>query len=48
MSQEKVLCSHEPVIRFDQLGGNRVNWDVTPGDAVWNATDSARVFRSRS
>jgi hypothetical protein len=34
MSEEKVLCSHELVIRFDQLEGNRVNWYVLPDDTI--------------
>ena len=35
MSNEKVLCSHELTIRFDQLEDNRVNWYITPDDDVW-------------
>lgn len=35
MSEEKVLCSHHLVIRFDQLEDNRVNWYVTPDEKVW-------------
>ena len=35
MSSEKVLCSNELTIRFDQLEGNRVNWYITPDDDVW-------------
>ena len=34
MSEEKVLCSHELVIRFDQLEGNRVNWYVVPDEKI--------------
>jgi hypothetical protein len=34
MNKEKVLCSHELVIRFDQLEGNRVNWYLTPDERV--------------
>ena len=34
MSEEKVLCSHELVIRFDQLEGNRVNWYVKPDEKI--------------
>ena len=30
MSEENVLCSHELLIRFDQLEGNRVNWYIEP------------------
>lgn len=43
MSEEKVLCSHELVIRFDQLEGNRVNWYVTPDDAVWNTRNLSLI-----
>lgn len=35
MSSEKVLCSNELTIRFDQLEGSRVNWYITPDDDVW-------------
>jgi len=34
MSEEKVLCSHELVIRFDQLEGNRVTWYVVPDEKI--------------
>jgi hypothetical protein len=34
MSEEKVLCSHELVIRFDQLEGNQVNYYIIPDDKV--------------
>ena len=34
MSEEKVICSHELVIRFDQLEGNRVNWYVKPDEKI--------------
>ena len=34
MSEEKVLCSHELVIRFDQHEDNRVTWYVTPDEQV--------------
>ena len=34
MSEEKVLCSHELVIRFDQHEGNRVTWHVTPDEQI--------------
>ena len=36
MSEEKVLCSHELVIRFDQLENNQVNWYVIPDEKVLN------------
>ncbi len=35
MSEEKVVCSHELVIRFDQHEGNRITWYVTPDDEVF-------------
>jgi hypothetical protein len=35
MSEENVLCSHELLIRFDQLEGNRVIWNVTVDEEVW-------------
>ena len=34
MSEEKVLCSHELVIRFDQLENNQVIWYVLPDEKV--------------
>jgi len=34
MSNEKVLCSHELVVRFDQHEGNRVTWYITPDEEV--------------
>jgi hypothetical protein len=34
MSEEEVLCSHELVVRFDQLEGNRVNWYIVPDEAI--------------
>jgi hypothetical protein len=34
MSEEKVLCSHELVIRFDQHEGNQVTWYVIPDEKV--------------
>jgi hypothetical protein len=34
MSKEKVLCSHELVIRFDQLEDNIVHWYITPDELV--------------
>ena len=30
MSEEKVLCSHELNIRFDQFEDNRIKWYVVP------------------
>ena len=43
MSEENVLCSHELVIRFDQLEGNRVNWYVEPDDEVLRARDLSLI-----
>ena len=43
MSEEKVLCSHQLVIRFDQLQGNSVNWYVTPDEAVGNTQSLSLV-----
>ena len=34
MSNEKVLCSNELTIRFDQLEDNKVNWIVVPDDKI--------------
>jgi len=34
MSEEKVLCSHELVIRFEQLEGNRITWYIEPDKKV--------------
>ena len=34
MSNEKVLCSHELVIRFDQHEGNRITWYAVPDDNI--------------
>ena len=39
MSNEKVLCSHELVIRFDQHADNRVSWHVIPDEEVQNSQD---------
>ena len=39
MSEEKVLCSHELVIRFDQHEGNRITWYVIPDQKVWDTRD---------
>ena len=35
MSEERVLCSHHLVIRFDQLEDNRVCWYLTPDAEAW-------------
>ena len=43
MSEEKVLCSHQLVIRFDQHEGNRLTWYVTPDEAVWNSRDLSLI-----
>ena len=34
MSEDKVLCSNELTIRFDQLEGNRVNWYIAPDEKI--------------
>jgi len=34
MSEERVICSNELTIRFDQLEDNRVNWYIVPDDAI--------------
>jgi len=43
MSEEKVLCSHELVIRFDQHEGNRITWYVTPDQKVWDTRDCSMI-----
>ena len=30
MSEDKVLCSHELAIRFDQLEDNQIQWRIIP------------------
>jgi hypothetical protein len=36
MSEENVICSHELLVRFDQLVGNRVIWNITVDDEIWD------------
>ncbi|RLA48034.1 MAG: hypothetical protein DRR42_17165 [Gammaproteobacteria bacterium] len=36
MSNENIVCSHELIIRFDQLEDGSVNWLVQPSAAVAN------------
>ena len=36
MSNENIVCSHELVIRFDQLEDNTVNWIVQADAAIEN------------
>ena len=43
MSEEKVLCSHQLVIRFDQLEDNRVNWYVNPDDKIWDTRELSLI-----
>ena len=35
MSKEKIICSNELTIRFDQYEDNKVSWSVVPDDDVW-------------
>ena len=48
MSEEKVLCSNELTIRFDQLEDNRVNWYVTPDDAILETQDLSLIDLAES
>ena len=41
MSNENIVCSHELIIRFDQLENGSVNWLVQPSDAVANTTHAS-------
>ncbi len=41
MSNENIVCSHELVVRFDQLEDGTVNWLVQPSDAVANTTHAS-------
>ncbi len=41
MSNENIVCSHELIVRFDQLEDGTVNWLVQPSAAVANTVDSS-------
>jgi hypothetical protein len=41
MSNENIVCSHELIVRFDQLEDGTVNWLVQPSDAVANTTHAS-------
>jgi hypothetical protein len=43
MSEEKVLCSNELTIRFDQLEDNRITWYVTPDDSILETQDLSLI-----
>ena len=43
MSEEKVLCSNELIIRFDQHEDNRVTWYVTPDEDVWKTQELSLI-----
>ena len=41
MSNENIVCSHELVVRLDQLEDGTVNWLVQPSEAVANTTHAS-------
>ncbi len=41
MSNENIVCSHELIVRFDQLEDGTVNWLVQPSAAVANTTHAS-------
>ncbi len=41
MSNENIVCSHELIIRFDQLEDGSVNWLVQPSAAVANTSHAS-------
>ena len=41
MSNENIVCSHELIVRFDQLDDGSVNWLVQPSEAVANTTHAS-------
>jgi hypothetical protein len=43
MSEDKVLCSHEVTIRFDQYDGNRVKWRVIPDADVLETIEMSLI-----
>lgn len=43
MSEDKVLCSHQLTVRFDQLEGNRVTWRVGPDADVMETVELSLI-----
>ena len=43
MREDKVLCSHELTIRFDQYDGNRVRWHIIPDTNVQETLEMSLV-----
>ena len=41
MSNENIVCSHELVVRLDQLEDGTVNWLVQPSEAIANTTHAS-------
>ena len=41
MSDKNIVCSHELVIRFDQLEDGSVNWLIQPSAAVASTTHAS-------
>ncbi len=43
MSNDKVLCSHELTIRFDQIEDNQVQWRVIPDADVLETVERSLI-----
>mgnify|MGYP001550869188 CR=1 FL=1 len=41
MSNENIVCSHELVVRFDQLKDGSLNWLIQPDEAVENTSHAS-------
>ena len=43
MSEDKVICSHQLTVRFDQHEGNRVKWRVIPDADVLETIEMSLI-----